>query len=77
VLGVRPEWDGLRLDPCLPPGWDKVRVRRSYRGSELDIMIVRDGQGTVTIKLDGQPCAGNVVPATALDGKSHQVHVSC
>ena len=25
VLGVRPEWDGLRIDPCLPPGWDRAR----------------------------------------------------
>ena len=25
VLGVRPEWDGLRIDPCLPPDWDRAR----------------------------------------------------
>ena len=26
VLGVRPEWDGLRIDPCLPPQWKRARV---------------------------------------------------
>lgn len=41
VLGVRPEWDGLRIDPCLPPSWSGVRVKRSWRGATYDIRIER------------------------------------
>ena len=25
ILGIQPDYDGLRLDPCLPPSWPKVR----------------------------------------------------
>ena len=36
VLGVRPEFDGLRIDPCLPPGWDR---------REHDAPVARRGVG--------------------------------
>jgi cellobiose phosphorylase len=41
VLGVRPTWDGLLVDPCLPPGWDRARVVRPWRGKSLDLEITR------------------------------------
>ena len=41
VLGVRPTWDGLLLDPCLPPSWDSARIVRPWRGSTLRISIRR------------------------------------
>jgi cellobiose phosphorylase len=44
VLGVRPTWDGLLFDPCLPPGWPGARMTRPYRGARLEIDIVRGGE---------------------------------
>lgn len=41
VLGVRPTWDGLLVDPCLPPGWDRARVTRPWRGKTLELEITR------------------------------------
>lgn len=41
VLGVRPTWDGLVVDPCLPPHWTRARVKRPWRGKVLDIEITR------------------------------------
>ncbi len=41
VLGVRPTWEGLRFDPCLPPGWQRAHVRRPWRGAVLDVSIER------------------------------------
>lgn len=49
VLGVRPEWDGLRIDPCLPPSWERARLLRPYRGRTLEIAI--DGD---TVKVNGK-----------------------
>jgi cellobiose phosphorylase len=41
VLGVRPVWDGLVIDPCLPPSWDRARMTRQWRGATYDITIER------------------------------------
>ncbi len=33
ILGIHPEYDGLRVDPCIPAEWDGFRVRRRFRGA--------------------------------------------
>lgn len=72
VLGVRPTWDGLSVTPCLPPGWNSARLRRTFRGTAYDIRIERSDSlpaGSCTsLAVDGQPIAGNVLP-TARDGR--------
>jgi cellobiose phosphorylase len=61
VLGVRPEWDGLRLDPCLPPAWRGARMTRPFRGGVCEIEIARDARPGVEV--DGKAIPGNLVPA--------------
>src|SRR5688572_18740727 len=41
VLGIRPDWETLRIDPCLPPSWDHARMIRQWRGATSDIRIER------------------------------------
>ena len=43
VMGVRPDWDALIIDPCLPPSWDRARMKRVWRGASYDIRIERGG----------------------------------
>ena len=40
ILGLRPELDGLRIDPCLPEGWGGFQVTRQFRGKSLTINVV-------------------------------------
>lgn len=40
VLGIRPEIDALVIDPCIPPGWQRVVVRRRFRGADYEIEIL-------------------------------------
>jgi cellobiose phosphorylase len=80
VLGVRPEWDGLRIDPCLPAGWTRARQIRPWRGATYDVQIERvDGlrPGEVQITLNGQPHGGQVLPLPDRPGVRHVVHVRC
>ena len=35
ILGIRPEYDGLTIDPCLPPAWDGFKATRVFRGGDL------------------------------------------
>ena len=45
VFGVRPGWDGLTIDPCLPPSWSRARMVRPWRGATLEIEIARGSPG--------------------------------
>lgn len=75
ILGIRPTYDGLEIDPCLPKTMKKYTVKRKLRGSELTIIVNNPNgksKGVSRITVDGQPIEGNVVKA--LPGK-HVVEV--
>jgi len=66
-LGIRPEWDGLRVRPCLPPEWDKAEATRLFRGGIYRIRFQRNSRlaaGAQRILLNGEKIAGDVLPAT-------------
>jgi cellobiose phosphorylase len=60
VLGVRPEWNGLRIDPCLPPGWDRAAMVRPWRGTTWEIAIERGG--SPGLEVDGVGVPGALIP---------------
>jgi cellobiose phosphorylase len=71
VFGVRPGWDGLTIDPCLPPSWSRVKMVRPWRGATLAIDIARGvpaGDGAVSVAVDGVPLATNVLPPPGRPG---------
>jgi cellobiose phosphorylase len=77
LLGVRAEYDGLRIDPCIPRAWDGFQMRRRYRGATYAIRVSNPGhvsRGVVSLTVDGQPIAGNIAPIFA-DGGLHTVEV--
>ncbi len=39
ILGMRPDWSGLRIDPCIPSDWDGFRITRRFRGATYDIRV--------------------------------------
>ena len=66
ILGIKPDYDGLRVDPCLPASLPEVTLTRRFRGATYHIHIVNrsgDEKGTVRLTLDGQPLAGTLIPA--------------
>ena len=81
VLGVRPEWGGLRFDPCLPPQWARAEMTRPYRGAVYHVTIERDDAlpdgVTAQVSLDGVVQRGNVIAAPAAAGERHEVVVRC
>jgi cellobiose phosphorylase len=65
ILGVRPELDGLRLDPVLPSSWDGFTVRRRWRGATYEIVVHQDKQAPGRVQqliVDGEIIDGNLVP---------------
>jgi cellobiose phosphorylase len=68
ILGIRPEYDGLRIDPCIPSDWEGFRVRRRFRGAIYDIEVRnpnRVSAGVAEIVVDGTPIRGDVLPPAA------------
>ena len=79
VLGVRPTWEGLRFDPCLPPGWDRARMRRPWRGATLAIEIAREARlrdGEVEVTVDGAPLAAATLAEAPPSGRELRVEVA-
>jgi N,N'-diacetylchitobiose phosphorylase len=60
VLGVRPEYAGLRIAPVIPAAWDGFTMDRLLRGSRCHIDVRRTGVPGIT--LNGEAVEGDVVP---------------
>ena len=57
ILGVRPDFDALTVDPCIPAGWKEFTVHRRWRGAMYHIHVVNpDGveKGVKTVTIDGK-----------------------
>ena len=64
IFGLKPKMDGLEIKPCVPNAWEKVKVKRIFRGTEYDITIdntARQGDKVKCIYVDGQPVEGLIV----------------
>ena len=65
ILGIRPEHDGLRIDPCLPSDWDGFRAVRRFRGATYDITVRVEGGGDLDPRRRRPPDRGDADPAGA------------
>ena len=78
ILGVKPDWDGLKIDPCIPHDWNGYHVSRRFRNAVYEIEIQNPDhvcRGVKRVTVDGQEIAGNVLPVFS-DGKAHQINVT-
>ena len=77
ILGVQRDYDGLKINPCFPPEWDKAEITREFRGAKYHVVIENPehlSRAELIIKVDGKELEGNIVPAYG-DGKIHEVNV--
>ncbi|MGD0220388.1 MAG: glycosyl hydrolase family 65 protein [Acidimicrobiales bacterium] len=65
ILGIRPELDGLRIDPVMPATWSGFTVRRRWRGATYEITVSKAEGHSPRVRnllVDGEQIAGNLVP---------------
>jgi len=77
ILGIRPTYHGLQMDPCLPTEWEAITARRWFRGSIYEIEIDKPkgiSKGVKRILVDGEVIEGDVVFPHS-DGEVHRVRV--
>ncbi len=67
ILGIKPAYNGLEINPCIPSEWKQYNVKRKFRGANYDITICNPNgvcKGVKSITVDGQAIEGQVVPHT-------------
>lgn len=75
LLGVRPEFDELIVDPCIPASWDGFSIRRAFRGDIYNVVVENPDhiqKGVKEIWVDGKAVDKILI---AGDGKEHEVKV--
>lgn len=65
ILGIQPEYTGLRIDPCIPADWPGFTVTRRFRGKLFNIEVQNPNgvqKGVSKMTVNGKPVDGNVIP---------------
>jgi cellobiose phosphorylase len=65
ILGIRVEYDGLRIDPVIPAKWKGFTVTRKFRGNTYEIEVKNPKgkqSGVHQLTVNGKPIAGNLLP---------------
>ena len=69
ILGVKPDYEGLRIDPCIPSWWKELSMKRVFRGKLLKIKVdntERVQKGVQKIIINGEEIEGDLIPATKM-----------
>jgi cellobiose phosphorylase len=76
LCGVRPEYDGLTVDPCVPASFKSFAIERTFRGKLLSIKVENSAgveHGVRELTVNGKVIAGNKIPLDALSERNEVV----
>ena len=65
ILGIRIDYDGLCINPCIPSSWSGFAVTRWFRGACYEIDVINSAsvsKGVKAVYVDGELIDGNIVP---------------
>lgn len=77
ILGIRPTFTGLQIDPAIPSDWPGFTAKRLFRGVTYNISAERIGSGrTIVLYVDDHPIDGNIIPFPEKGVKNLAVRVT-
>lgn len=65
ILGMRPDFYGLRIAPSIPKTWDNFEIDKDFRGKHLHILVKNPAHlesGCSKLLVNGQEIKGNYIP---------------
>jgi cellobiose phosphorylase len=71
IFGIKADFRGLRVDPCIPKSWKSFSAKRRFRGVEYQIEVrnpSRVCKGVKSLTVDGKNIPGNVIPLVSGQG---------
>ena len=66
ILGIRPEYHGLRIDSCIPSHWEEFTAGRLFRGVTFEIRVLNPDhveKGVIALEFNGKRLESNTIPA--------------
>lgn len=77
ILGIRPQRDGLLVDPSIPREWPGYKVTRNFRNALYEIKVSNPhhaSTGVESMTVDGKKLDGNLIPVFG-DGQTHSIEI--
>ena len=65
ILGIQPDYQGLKIEPCIPSAWDGYHATRIYRGATYVIEVKNPHHlngGVAGMRINGSAIQGNMIP---------------
>jgi cellobiose phosphorylase len=62
ILGIHPDYDGLRIEPCLPDDLKEYKIQRFFRDCMYIITVENKNLDSIEIIVDGQILPDNQIP---------------
>lgn len=78
MLGIRPQYDGLLIDPCVKHDWDSFSVERRWRNMNISIEVKNPSRvcrGIESLEVDGKKLDSVLVPVDLLHDGSRIIAV--
>ena len=65
IMGMRPDFHGLRIAPSIPKDWDEYSVEKDFRGKHLSIVVKNPNHvesGCASLTVNGEKLDGDYIP---------------
>ncbi len=76
ILGLRPDFHGLKLEPAVPKAWEAFEMKKDFRGKHLHIQVKNPGHvesGCKKLLVNGKELEGNYIPEEMLEEQTEIV----
>jgi cellobiose phosphorylase len=64
ILGIRPDYNGLIVDPCIPPDWKHFQITRRFRNKDFHFTVKNENgaqKGVKSLIINGSEIKGNLI----------------
>lgn len=76
ILGLRPDFHGLKLEPAVPKAWEAFEMEKDFRGKRLHIQVKNPGHvetGCKKMLVNGKEIEGNYIPEEMMEEQTEIV----
>lgn len=73
ILGIRPDFGGLKIAPSIPKEWESFEIDKEFRGNHLHIVVKNPAHaesGCKSLTINGQKLEGNYIPEKLLTART-------
>ena len=78
ILGMRPDFYGLKIAPAIPKEWDNFEIEKEFRGKHLHIIVQNPAHaesGCKKMLVNGVEAEGNYIPEGMMTAQTEIVYV--